>query len=502
MYPIDFFYRAVMRAPGATAVIDADGALTYRELAAEATSLAAALQALDPEPLSRVGICAYNSREHLIAWLAVLAAGKTWVPLYPKNTSSEIGRLIDFTQASIVMVADDCLDLVAEAKGRIIVLGDGVGANTTASLGAAHAGRRPVFHPLALHEPQAIKFTGGTTGVPKGVMQPLRAWNVNIVTQMKAWGLRSGDRLLASAPITHGTSTYLLPTFGTCGTVVLADRPGVEETLELMSVHDISTLFVPPTVIYMMLEVPDLRERAFPKLRNLIYGAAPMRPDSIAMAQEIFGPVVGSSYGQTEAPQIAAYISGAELARPEKRASVGRESPLTRVAVMDVQQCILPPGETGEIVIRGDLIMTGYWRQPDKTADAIVDGWLHTGDLGSIDEEGFIFINGRTKDVIISGGFNVYPLDVESALARHPAVRDCAVFGASDRKWGEAVRAAVKLRPGSTASEAELIAYLRDAIGPVKTPKSIAFYDELPRNAYGKLQRQKLVDDATRELEK
>jgi acyl-coenzyme A synthetase/AMP-(fatty) acid ligase len=408
--------------------------------------------------------------------------------------------LIDFTQASIVITGEACRDLVAGTKGRVVVLDESGEKDSVVSLRAAYKGQSPTFYSIALHEPQAIKFTGGTTGAPKGVMQPMRAWNTNIITQIYAWELQTGDRFLASAPMTHGTSTYLLPTLGTGGALVIADRPRVAETLALMAEHGITTLFVPPTVIYMMMEEPGIGHRSFSRLRNLIYGAGPMRPDAIARAQEIFGPVIASTYGQTEAPQIATYIRGHDLQRPEKRGSVGCESPLTRVTVMAGQR-ILPPGETGEVVIRGDLVMTGYLNQPEKTAETITDGWLRTGDLGMIDQDGFLFIQGRVKDVIISGGFNVYPKDVESVLARHDAVYDCAVFGVPDEKWGEAVRAAVSLRTQATASEKELIAFIRETLGPVKTPKSIAFYEQLPLNAYGKLQRQKLIDDALQALQ-
>ena len=185
------------------------------------------------------------------------------------------------------------------------------------------------------------------------------------------------------------------------------------------------------------------------------------------------------------------------MVAPDKRRSVGRPTLLTQVEVLDSEGRILPQGETGEISIRGDLVMSGFWKQPDKTAETIVDGWLRTGDLGSFDEEGYLAILGRSKDVVISGGFNVYPSDVEPVLASHQAVADCAVFGLPDSKWGEAVHAAVVLQPGQPATAEEIIAFAKARLGSVKTPKVVTFFDELPRNAYGKLQKQKLVEAAT-----
>jgi fatty-acyl-CoA synthase len=495
MYPIDLFHRQAARTPEHVALEFGEARMTYGDLAARVGALAAGLQALDPEPQSRVGICCFNHVEHVVAWLAVVAAGKVWVPLYPKNKAAEIGLGIAFTEASIV-IADEGARALVEGAGATILVADRDGrAGTTGGLARDHAGAAPRFHAQPLHATQAIKFTGGTTGKPKGVMQPYRAWNTNIATQIAAWGLKPGERLLAAAPITHGTSTYILPTLGTGGTLVLLDQPRPEEILRCFAEERIATTFLPPTLIYMMMELPAARRGAYPHLRNLVYGSAAMRPDAIAEAQSVFGPCIASTYGQTEAPQIATMISAEELTRPEKRATVGRETMLTRVAILDPEGNILPTGADGEIAIRGDLVMTGYWKQPDKTAETIRDGWLLTGDLGSFDEEGFLSIKGRAKDLIITGGFNVYPVDVEPVLGQHAAVADCAIYGVPDDKWGEAVHGAVALRDGMAADPQEIIRFVKDRLGSVKAPKSITVYEALPRNNYGKLQKQILVED-------
>ena len=495
MHPIDLFLRQANRTPHRVALEFGGAQTTYAELAARAGALAAGLQAIDPEPGSRVGVCCFNHVEHVVAWLAVLAAGKVWVPLYPRNKSAEIGLSIAFTRASIVIADAAARPLVEGADAAILVAEDGGGVGTTGGLVRDHAGTAPRFHALPLDATQAIKFTGGTTGKPKGVMQPYRSWNTNIATQVSAWGLGPGDRLLAAAPITHGTSTYILPTLGTGGTLVLLDQPRPDEVLRHLAEERIVTTFLPPTMIYMMMELPAARRGAYDHLRNLVYGSAAMRPDAIGQAQSIFGPRIASTYGQTEAPQIATMISAGELMRPDRRASVGRETMLTRVAILDPEGRILPTGAYGEIAIRGDLVMTGYWDQPDKTMETIRDGWLHTGDLGSFDEDGFLTIRGRAKDLIITGGFNVYPADVEPVLGQHAAVSDCAVYGVPDPKWGEAVHAAIEVRDGVSADPAEIVRFVKDRLGSVKAPKSVVVYERLPRNSYGKLQKQVLVDD-------
>jgi acyl-CoA synthetase (AMP-forming)/AMP-acid ligase II len=494
MYPIHFFDRAARLWPDHIAVEHGEQTLSYKDLHSRVQALAVGLQRLDPEFGSRVGICCYNSIDHLTGWLAVLAAGKVWVPLQPMNARAELVRAVEFTDASIVIVQPETMDKLAGADTRFVMCDPEGGPDSLAWLCQQHAEQVPAVADLPLSATQAIKFTGGTTGLPKGVMQPYRAWNTNIAIQVSAWSLGEGQRYLAAAPITHGTSTYIMPTLATGGTLVLLDRPRPEETLDFLQNGKIATTFVPPTVLYMLMELETVRDTDYADLKNLIYGAGPMRPDAIGRAQDIFGRCLASTYGQTEAPQIATMISADELLDPAKRASVGRETFLTQVEIMDTEGRILPPSETGEIVICGDLLMTGYWNQPDVTAKTLVDGWLHTGDLGLKDEDGYLFIRGRAKEMIITGGFNVYPADVETVMGEHPDVIDCAVFGVPDDKWGESVHAAVQVRDAKAVASADIIAFIRERLGPVKTPKSLRFMDTLPRNAIGKLQKTQLAE--------
>jgi len=489
------FIRAAAIWPEAIAVEASGETLSYAQLLARVRAVASALQQIDPVPGSRVGICAFNDLEHLIAFLATFAAGKTWVPLYPRLGQAELPVMAEFTQASIVITQDESREIFESLDTHIVTLGEG-GESGFAALEAGGEGKAPEQHSLGLGSVHAIKFTGGTTGAPKGVMQPVRAWNTNITTQIHVWRMQLGERTLLATPMTHGAGTYIMPALASGGTLVIADRQRPEQLIEALATQNIATVFLPPTVIQLMADLPGVGDLSFPGLRNLIYGAGPMQPRSIKKAQELFGQCIATTYGQTEAPQIATALSAQDLAKPELRASVGRETLLTRVAVMDEGGALLPPGEIGEVVIRGDLVMTGYWRQPEKTAETLQDGWLHTGDLGTLDETGCLLLKGRSKDIIISGGFNVYPGDVEKILSQHGDVSDCAVFGVPDEKWGEAVHAAVELHRESDA--AMLIEHVKSSLGPVKAPKKIHVYKTLPRNAYGKLQRQELVDAAVK----
>jgi len=212
-----------------------------------------------------------------------------------------------------------------------------------------------------------------------------------------------------------------------------------------------------------------------------------MPADKVEQVRAFFGPVIGTTYGQTEAPQIVTMLRPGELGDPLNKGSVGRCTWLTDLGIMGADGSLLPANEIGEVVVRGDLMMKGYWRLPEKTAETIIDGWLHTGDVGLVDERGYLFLKDRIRDVIITGGFNVYPTDVENALSQHPSVYECSVFGMPDDKWGEAVQAAIHLRTGFAQDPEGLMAHVKKALGSVQTPKQIYFFEQLPKSSVGKV---------------
>jgi len=484
MFPIDFLYASARRRPDAVAVEAPGARLTYAQLVARVDAIASGLQGIDPAPQSRVGICGHNTLDHLLALLATMAAGKTWVPLNPREVKSELDAKIAVTRPSIVIADEDCLDKFSRLSDATLVVG---------TKGLARNGKSPARPNLPLDATQAIKFTGGTSGRPKGVMQPYRAWTTGAVCMIHGFGFTPNDRVLLAAPLTHGTSCYVAPTLALGATLVLgAPRARPSDVLDAFAELDVTATFLPPTMIYMMMSEPGVRDRRYPKLSKLIYGAASMPPPKIREAEAVFGKVLGTNYGQTEAPQVITTLAPEDFRDDANLASVGRASLLTRVAVMDAARRILKPGEEGEIVVAGDLLMTGYLDMPEQTAETLIDGWLHTGDGGVVDERGFVFLRDRLRDVIITGGFNVYPSDVEAALVRHPKVHECVVFGLADDKWGEAVNAAVQLREGARASEDEIIAFAKAELGSVKAPKRIVFYDDLPRSAVGKVLRREV----------
>lgn len=496
MYPVDYLYRGRRIDPAAIAVEDGSRGLTYDALVTRVDAIACGLQEMLPVPGARIGVCAYNTIEHMVAILAVFAAGHVWVAMNPRSGKPELDAIVEATGLSAIIADDDCLDRFA-APGVPLIVGRseaGAGVRKSATLeGLAqrYSGSRPRRSSAPLSAPQAIKFTGGSTGKPKGVIQPYRCVNTSVASFLHTFGFARDDVNLCAAPLTHGSSHYLLPILAAGGRHVLTTSPKAPVLLDAFDRQGCTTCFMPPTMIYSLLAEPGLASADLSGVRHLHYGAAPMAPEKIREALDAFNGGLGVIYGQTEAPMMIAAM-GAEGFRDHRNLqSVGRETLLTRTAIRSEAGTFLPPGEVGEIVCRGDLLMTGYLDDPDETEKTIVDGWLLTGDVGMIDERGFLFIKDRLRDVIISGGFNIYPTDVEAALSAHPAVHDCVVFSVPDKKWGERVEAVIQLAVGQSFDQAAILAFVKERIGSVKAPKRLHVSEDLPKSAVGKVLRRK-----------
>jgi acyl-CoA synthetase (AMP-forming)/AMP-acid ligase II len=492
MRPIDHLYRGADRWPHAVAVAGPGEPLTYRALAVAVDALGAALQALDPVPGSRVGICARNTVEHLLAVLATYAAGKVWIPLAPTNSRADLDRMIAATSPTL-FVADASVRDRFTPTGAPLVIAKAAGASpdapTVRGLAGEWAGRRPAEVRRDDRDAQIIKFSGGSTGTPKPVVQSLRCVNAQVDGILACFELDAADVNLIAAPLTHGASCFVLPILAVGGRHVLLEEPKPRPVLDTIEQYGVTTMYAPPTLIYGLVAEATATGRHYASLRHLIYSAAPMRPEQIREAQRVFGPVIETAYGQVEAPQIVTAMRAAELGSEENLTSVGRPSPVAEVAIVSPDGQRLPNDEIGEIVVRGPLVMNGYLDRPDMTAEVLIDGWLHTGDLGFLDDRGYLYIRGRLREVINTGGFKVFPGDVEAALAKHPAVAECSVFGVADDKWGEAVHAAVRPADGAHPDSAELIAFVKAELGSVKAPKAIHLVTALPRNAAGKVSR-------------
>ena len=494
MLPVDCLYRGLSIAPDGIAVEDDTRRLTYRALVARVEAMAAAYQAMLPGKQNIVATGGKNTIEHLIAILAIYHSGNIWTALNPRGGPVDNDALIATVEPALFVVDEDMLDRFTPTAAPLVIADpkDAPPANSVAKLIERHEGERGVRPALEPTDLQSIKFTGGSTGRSKAVMLPYRTVNAVIANMLASFPFTADEVHLCVAPITHAAGTYILPVFAHGGRHIMMRKPVPALVLDALERQGVTLVFLAPTMIYTLLAEPGVAERRYPTLRHMIYGAASMPAEKVRAARAAFGPVVETSYGQTEAPQVIAAATAADFEDERNLASVGRPCIFNRVEIMGPDRTILPPGEVGEIVVRGDLVMKGYYRNPEATAAAIIDGWLHTGDVGYRDDRGFLFIKDRLKDVVITGGFNVYPADVEGVLAHHPAVYETVVFGVADDKWGERVEAAVQLRPGATAEPAELAAFVKERLGSVKAPKVVHLVDDLPRNHLGKVLRREV----------
>ncbi|MFJ8111035.1 long-chain fatty acid--CoA ligase [Streptomyces sp. NPDC096132] len=499
----DFFDRGWRSAPEAVAFVAEDRTFTYREIGELSCRIANALANSGVSRETKGAVLAANDP---LAWACVLGmwrAGLAWVPVNPANPAEEIRRLLAGFDCEVLFCHEQFVPLVEKLRPdlaglrTVVCIGESTGAADVTMLDAFIADARAELpgHTPAPDAVAGIMPTGGTTGAPKGVMNTHRGLGVSVVHQMLAAPYPADEPVvnLVAAPMTHTAGLLTLPCAARGGTVVVMSRPDPLKLLDLIERHRVTELFLPPTVIYRLLEIPGIEQRDFSSLKYLMYGSAPMSTEKLRRAIEVFGPVLFQGYGQTEAPSGIAFLRPEEhftdgrIADDARLSAAGRPAPLVRVEILDGDGRILPAGEPGEICVRGDLVMKGYYKDPVRTAETIVDGWLHTGDIGHLDHEGFLHITDRKKDMIISGGFNVYPSEVEQIIWRHPAVQDCAVVGAPHPDWGEAVTAVVELNEGEELTEADLIAYCRPRLGGIKTPKRVEFVTQLPRSPNGKV---------------
>jgi len=341
--------------------------------------------------------------------------------------------------------------------------------------------------------------TGGTTGPAKGVRVTSEPWGAYVEMAGHYW--QCGDTIpvcLSTAPLSHAAGVVAFALFTLGATNVILPRFDAGEVLRNIERHRVTHLFLPPTAFYALLAHPDARKHDLSSLQLLLLAASPVSPDRVKQGVELFGPCVCQSYGQTEAPMLLTWLDRATVAaaaageHPERLRSCGKATYGVRLAIMDDEGKVLPPNEPGEIVARGALVTPGYQNLPEATAEIRTFGWHHTGDVGYRDEEGYFYIVDRKKDMIISGGFNVFSGEVEAAIMAIPQVYECAVIGIPHETWGEAVKALLVVRQGESLTEEDVIAHCKKKLGGVKAPKSVEFRAEIPKTAAGKIDRKKL----------
>lgn len=490
MFPIEFLRHSALVCPGAVAAVDGHANCTYRELIERSDALGVGIEATTGKKRPVVAILGPNSLEMLIALLSIHASGSVLVPLNGRNSKSELDSQIVRANPDLLIVHRDYLDRFTQS-GRPVLIADAAGedARSTRNLEDRHLGSRPVWV-ASLGDMNGIKFTGGSSGQPKGVMQSFRCTNMVVANVVAGFELQPADRYLCVAPMTHGAGAMLLPILARGGCIVMTADPRPGNILDLVASERVTVTWMPPTMLYTLIDEQKCRPRNVSTLSHLVWSAAPASPARLREAQQVFGSVIETMYGQTEAPLMLTYARSYDLADEKKLASVGRVAPLVDLAILDPGGRPLPQGEFGEVCVRGDLVMNGYLGMPEETAQTIRDGWLHTGDGGFMDADGYLYLKDRLRDVVISGGFNIYPSDVEAALSRHASVAEVVVFGVPDDHWGERVEAALELRAGCAAVEQDLIDFCKIEIGSIKAPKCVHIVEALPRSPVGKVLRR------------
>lgn len=503
---IDFFDRGASLNPKQVAFMDDTCSISYEEAQRQSHQMAIGLSETGIMPDHVAAIYCPNDARAFLCMLGILRAGAIYVNLNSLSPIEENLYVLKNRDVSLLFIHsqfEEHLELILTQIPKItkiIAIDRSFGGLTSlAEWIKAYPSIAPDI-PRQADDIACLFSTGGTTGRSKAAMLTNQVFSTMIANANMAMPNQSPPVHLIAAPITHAaglTALWLLPIGATN---IILRRPDPEAILAAIPRHRVTTLFLPPTLIYMMLAHPRLQDFDYSSLRYLIYGAAPMSVDKLKHAVSVFGPVLTQLYGQAEAPMMCTVMSALEHSRWldtgfEKRlASCGRPCLLTDLEIMDNSGRLLPPEEQGEIVVRGSLVMAGYYRNSTATEEVSAHGWHHTGDLGIKDQEGYVYILDRKNDMIISGGFNIYPGEIERVLLALPEVQECAVVGIPDEKWGESVTAVIELVRSAKLDEATAISHCKTTLGSVKAPKRIFFWENLPRSPVGKVLRRKVRD--------
>lgn len=497
MFVSTLLERAALRWPDRTAIVDGDVRLTYRELHARVGRLANALHGLGLQPGDRVLDIQKNAHTYVETDLAFAAAGLVRVPVNVRLTPAEWSYIAGNAGARGVVYGADFADAVAELEGPRTVVrvgGDGPGRDYEALL--ADASPTPPRRWPTPQEIVSLNYSSGTTGRPKGCIRTQA--NRHASAQDMLLGLFEGalgadDVFLHAGPLTHASGLFLLPHLAVGATQVLMRRFDEEEVRRMLEQDGITGTVLVPTMLERVLATFERDAPAeLPALRRVAYAGAPMAPERIAVADRLLSGRLVQFYGLVEAIPPLTVLSPQDHRDPELRRSAGRPVPGTAVAVVGDDGEALPAGERGELVIGGEHVMGGYWADDEATVKTVERGWLHTGDVAWQDERGYVYLVDRKADMIITGGFNVMPREIELVLGEAGGIAEVAVVGLPDPTWGEAVTAFVVPQDGAAVDADALLAHCAERLSGFKKPKRIEVVDELPKASTGKVSRSAL----------
>lgn len=495
----ELFVEAARAYPTHDAVIAEGLRWSYADLSERASAMVQALKDRGIAAGHGVAVLSSNCPEVIAFTVAAQLMGLRVTPLHPLGSESDHEFVIEDAEIDLLVVDNAVFASRGRSLGgrfpmlQVLTLGPSdFGCDLTALARIAPAGDLKAEAPadgICL-----VTYTGGTTGRPKGVVHTQASFMAAVILMLATWEWPATPRFLAVTPVSHAAGAILWPVFARGGAVLLQTgfEPGT--FLRAIGAMDANVAFLVPTMIYRLLDAPELDRCDISNLQMAIYGAAPMSPERLADAVRRFGPVLCQLYAQTEAPNVVCYLSKRDhlSADPALLGSCGRPAPGVAVSLRDPAGVEVEPGKPGEIWVRGPHIMAGYWKRPEETAAAFQDGWLRTGDIAIRQKTGTLRIVDRLKDMIVSGGFNIYPSEVEAVLLSDPAVADAVVIGIPDARWGEAVAAFVMARAGAKLEVDRLIDLVRVRRGAAWAPKFIEQASSLPLTPLGKVDRKAL----------
>lgn len=500
---VDYLDKGASLGAAAPCLRMGDVLLSYGDVQRFSHRVARALPRSGIAPGSKVAVLSSNDPMAFACVFGLSRAAAVWCPINPRNEAAENRFVLDAFDCSCLIFHSNYAPLVEQMRAdlpkvtTLVCIDKPMPFAPSIEQWLADASDAPIDVPV-IDDVAMIAGTGGTTGQPKGVMLSGRNLEAMSALTLMGYPFEGRPAYLALAPLTHAAGVLCLPVMALGGQVVIMPKPDLGEFLELIERHGITHTFLPPTLIYMLLQHPQLAATRLDSLQCFWYGAAPMSAARLEEALHKIGPVMAQLFGQTEAPMMISMMSPREhfnadgsVAR-HRLASAGRPGPLVQVGVMNGDGVLLPTGESGEIVVRGSLVMLGYYKDAKATQEASRHGWHHTGDIGYLDADGFLYIVDRAKDMIISGGFNVYSAEVEQVLMQHPDIQDSAVVGLPDEKWGERVVAVLQLHAGRQVDAEDIKAFVKARIGSVKAPKQIEVWADLPRSKVGKVLKKEV----------
>ena len=502
----DILNKIVQRYGDREVLVFGDARFTARQYVERVYRLGNALLGLGLKKGDRVSLLLNNSNFSAECFRGANSAGIPFVSLNARNAAPEQVYILNNAGSKALIVGEEFLPMVEEILPETpevehVIVVPGKNKGKYLSYEELLAGSSPVEPDVEItaEDAYSIRYTSGTTGKPKGVLQLFRSDITQLYSSlMEGLDIQKDDAVVLTAPVTHASGSQILPHMAKGAKVVIMPGFDPEKLLQTVEKERITTLYLVPTMIVMLINHPTLKDYDISSVKTIRYGASPIAPNVLKKAISIFGDVFLQGYGLTEASMPITLLTkedhmldGSEEGLKRLK-SIGRPVLVAKVSIQDKENNILPAGQTGEICVKSDQVMKEYWRNPEATKETLIDGWLHTGDMGYREEDGYVYLVDRKKDMIISGGFNIYPREVEDALYMLDEVLEAAVIGIPDEKWGETVKAFVVLKEGKNISAKDVIAHCKEQLASYKKPTSVDFIDELPKNANGKILKKDL----------